>query len=410
MLSNELKERGLIFQVTSEDVYKKIDSEEINFYIGFDPTAHTLHVGSLLPILFMHRMIAAGHKPTALVGGFTGMIGDPSGKVSERVLLDTHVIDNNTQALKNLLTKLLPGIEVISNADWNTNMDLITYLRDYGKYFNINQMIAKDIVASRLETGISYAEFSYQIIQAIDFYKLNKSKNITMQVGGSDQWGNIVSGLDLIRKKTGSNHDIFGMTLPLVTKKDGTKFGKSESGAVWLTKEDTNVYDFYQFWLNVADDEVIKYLKMYTTVPLEEISRLETCVAEEPFKREAQKSLAAWITTFVHSEEDLKLALEVTNYFFGKETELTKEHFDIILDCLETKTSNHENVVEALLDAKIVNSKREVREFISSGALALNGVKLTSEEEMINKFDKFDNKTFIVKKGKKNYFILKLEN
>lgn len=301
----ELAWRGIIYQQTDEEGLKELLSKEkITLYCGVDPTADSLHIGHLLPYLTLRRFQIAGHRPIILVGGATGMIGDPSGKREERKLQSIETVKKNADAIKKQLEKIFEfdgenGAIMVNNYDWTSSMNVITFLRDYGKHIGVNYMLAKDTIASRLETGISYTEFSYTLLQAMDFYHLYKNYNCRMQIGGSDQWGNITTGLELIRKMEPEGAKVFGLTIPLVTKADGTKFGKTESGAVWLDPEKTTPYEFYQFWINTADADVIKYLKYFTFLSKEEIEELEVSVKEEPHLRKAQKALAEEMTRIV---------------------------------------------------------------------------------------------------------------
>src|SRR5690606_31091753 len=322
-LLKDLEFRGLIHQVTDrEGLEKLLNEEKIKLYCGFDPTADSLHIGHLLPILMLRRFQLAGHHPIALVGGATGLIGDPSGKKAERTLNDEETVAEWSERIKEQLSRFLEfeGVDnpamMANNYDWIGKMDLITFLRDVGKNFGLNYMLAKDTVQSRIDTGISFTEFSYMILQSLDFLNLYEKENCRLQIGGSDQWGNITAGLELIRK-TKEDAKAFGLTVPLVTKADGTKFGKTEGGAVWLDPEKTTPYEFYQFWINTDDRDVVKYLKYFTFLSHEEILELEKATETKPEERFAQKALAREMTKLVHGEEALEQAIRITEALFS---------------------------------------------------------------------------------------------
>src|SRR5690554_3250708 len=323
-LLQDLSWRGLVNDCTDLDALDELlDNEMLTLYCGFDPTAESLHVGSLIPILTLRRFQLAGHKPLALVGGATGLIGDPSGRSSERSLNTLETVLKYVKGIKNQLAKFIDfnekenRAELVNNYDWTKDLSIIDFLRDYGKHFGINYILAKDTVASRLESGISFAEFTYTILQAMDFNYLYETKGCKLQIGGSDQWGNITSGLELIRKKHGTEVKVIGFTFPLVTKADGTKFGKTAGGSIWLDEKLTTPYEMYQFFLNTSDEDVVKFLKYFTFLSHEEINHLEVKVKMEPHKREAQKTLAKEVVSLVHSEKAFKQALKITDSLFN---------------------------------------------------------------------------------------------
>lgn len=416
-LLDDLQFRGLINQVTDEEGLRKILSEEkIKLYVGFDPTADSLHIGHLLPILMLRRFQLAGHHPIALVGGATGLIGDPSGKKAERTLNPVETVVEWVEKIKAQLTRFLdfetkenPAI-VTNNYEWTANMDVITFLRDIGKNFGLNYMLAKETVQSRLETGISFTEFSYQILQAMDFLKLYETENCRLQVGGSDQWGNITSGLELIRKVKGDEAKVFGLTVPLVTKADGTKFGKTEGNAVWLDPEKTTPYEFYQFWINTDDRDVVQYLKYFTFLSHEEIDELEKLTLEQPEKRLAQKALAEEMTKLVHGEEAFKQAVRISEALFSGDikelsaTEIEQGFKDV--PSFENK-EQITNLVELLVQANISPSKRQAREDIKNGAIYINGDRTTDLRYELSAADKIEGKYTIIRRGKKKYFLIK---
>ena len=322
-LLQDLQWRGIIYQQTDEEGLKdQLAKESTALYCGVDPTADSMHIGHLLPFLTLRRFQQHGHKPIILVGGATGMIGDPSGKKQERQLQSIETIQHNVECLKKQMERIFNfdgdnGAIMVNNHDWIASLDMITFLRDFGKHIGINYMLSKDIVSSRLEAGISFTEFTYTILQAIDFNHLYQHHNCKVQIGGSDQWGNITTGLEMIRKVQGEGSKAFGFTIPLVTKSDGTKFGKTESGAVWLDAEKTSPYEFYQFWINTADQDVVKYLKIFTFLTKEEIEALEESVQTEPHLRKAQKALAEEMTRLVHGQAALDTAINITQALFS---------------------------------------------------------------------------------------------
>ena len=385
-LIDDLKWRGLIYQQTDEQgIEDLLNKEQVTLYCGADPTADSLHIGHLLPFLTLRRFQEHGHRPIVLIGGGTGMIGDPSGKSEERVLQTEDQVEANVQGLSKQMHRLFEfgtdkGAVLVNNKDWLGQISLISFLRDYGKHVGVNYMLGKDSIQTRLEHGISYTEFTYTILQAIDFGHLNRELNCKIQVGGSDQWGNITSGIELMRRMYGQT-EAFGLTIPLVTKSDGKKFGKSESGAVWLDPEKTSPYEFYQFWINQSDEDVIKFLKYFTFLDKEEIDRLEQSKEEAPHLREAQKALAENVTKFIHGEEALNDAIRISKALFsgdlkslsGKEL---KEGFkDVPQVTLSSETTN---IIEALIETGIASSKRQAREDVNNGAIYINGERQQS--------------------------------
>ncbi|KIO66029.1 tyrosine--tRNA ligase [Caldibacillus thermoamylovorans] len=414
-LLEDLQYRGLINQITDEGGLKKLLAEEsIKLYCGFDPTADSLHIGHLLPILILRRFQLAGHQPIALVGGATGLIGDPSGKKAERTLNAKETVENWVESIKGQLSRFLDfdskenPATMANNYDWTGKMDVITFLRDVGKNFGLNYMLAKDTVQSRLETGISFTEFSYMILQSLDFLKLYETENCRLQIGGSDQWGNITAGLELIRK-THEEAKAFGLTVPLVTKADGTKFGKTEGNAVWLDPEKTTPYEFYQFWINTDDRDVVNYLKYFTFLSHEEIEELAKATAEQPEKRLAQKALAEDVTKLVHGEAALKQAIRISEALFsGNIKELNGAEIEQGFKDVPsfTNTEAEANLVDLLVAAKISPSKRQAREDIQNGAIYINGDRVTDVQYVLGDSDKIEGKFTIIRRGKKKYYLI----
>lgn len=414
-LLEDLQYRGLINQITDEEGLKKLLAEEsVKLYCGFDPTADSLHIGHLLPILILRRFQLAGHKPIALVGGATGLIGDPSGKKAERTLNAKETVENWVESIKGQLSRFLDfdskenPATMANNYDWTGKMDVITFLRDVGKNFGLNYMLAKDTVQSRLETGISFTEFSYMILQSLDFLKLYETENCRLQIGGSDQWGNITAGLELIRK-THEEAKAFGLTVPLVTKADGTKFGKTEGNSVWLDPEKTTPYEFYQFWINTDDRDVVNYLKYFTFLSHEEIEELAKATAEQPDKRLAQKALAEDVTKLVHGEAALKQAIRISEALFsGNIKELNGAEIEQGFKDVPsfTNTEAEANLVDLLVAAKISPSKRQAREDIQNGAIYINGDRVTDVQYVLGDSDKIEGKFTIIRRGKKKYYLI----
>ena len=402
-LFEELKWRGLIKDISSPELEEKLNKGGMTFYIGTDPTADSLHVGHLSSFLISKRLKDAGHHPILLVGGATGMIGDPR-PTSERAMISKEQVNKNFEALKKQAENIF-GFEVVNNYDWIKDINVIDFLRDYGKFFNVNYMLDKDIIKRRLESGITYAEFSYMILQALDFKYLHDTKGVTLQCAGSDQWGNITSGIDLVRKTTGD--EVYAFTMPLVTDSQGKKFGKSEGNALWLDKDKTSSYKLYQFFINVEDSMVIDYLKIYTFLSKEEIEEYERKNNEHPELREAHKALAREIITFLHGKEEYEKAVKLTeNLFSNKFKDLSKED---IIDLFGNEEIKHvdvnTNVVDFITNMGVVKSKREAREFIANGAISINGDKIEDSELVVTDDMFIDDTYIVVKKGKKNYFI-----
>ena len=405
-LYEELKWRGLIKDEAGEDLEEKINNGGMTFYIGTDPTADSLHLGHLSSFLISKRLEKGGHHPILLIGGATGRIGDPR-PTEERQMKPVEEIEKNFESLKKQVENLF-GFEIVNNYDWCKNINFIDFLRDYGKYFNINYMLDKDIIRRRLDTGITYTEFSYMIMQALDFLHLYQTKNCTMQCAGSDQWGNITAGIDLIRKKEGK--EAYGFTMPLVTDKNGKKFGKSEGNAYWLDKEKTSPYEIYQYLLNSEDEMVIDYLKIFTFLTKEEIEEIEKEHKEKPELRTAQKVLAKEIVTFLHGKEEAEKAKRMSEALFsGKVKDLTKEDINNIFKGVPTfETKENTNIIDMLVEGNIASSKREAREFVNAGSITINEEKIQDENFTITKNIAIDNEVLVLKRGKKKYFIGKV--
>lgn len=405
-LFEELTWRGLIHNVTDEGVIEKINNEQLTFYLGTDPTGDSLHVGHLLVFIFAKRLEQHGHHPIILIGGATGFIGDPK-PTAERKLLTPEQIEHNANALYTQIQNLFK-CKLVNNYDWTHDIDILTFLRKYGKFFNVNYMINKDTVKSRLDSGISYTEFSYQILQALDFEHLFASENCLMQIGGQDQWGNITSGLELIRKLHGADAQAYGVTVPLFTKSDGTKFGKTEGGAIWLDPNKTSVYAFYQFWLNTPDNDVMRELKQFTFLSKEEIESLEESFNKEPHLRKAQKALAKEMTVMIHGNEAYEQAVKMSEALFsGKISDLSLEEIEMLFEDLPRITMEEDTLlIDALVALKAASSKREARDFINGGGVLVNGNQEKSLEFMISKEHAIGNKYTVIRRGKKNYYLI----
>ena len=406
-LVEDLKWRGLIKDISSPELEEKLNKGGMTFYIGTDPTADSLHVGHLSSFLISKRLKNAGHNPILLVGGGTGMIGDPR-PTTERAMISKEQVNKNFEGLKKQVEKIF-GFEVVNNYDWIKEINILDFLRDYGKFFNINYMLDKDIIRRRLDSGITYTEFSYMILQALDFKYLHEHKNVNLQCAGSDQWGNITAGIDLIRKSTGD--EVYGFTMPLVTDSQGHKFGKSEGNALWLDKEKTSSYQLYQFFVNVEDSMVIDYLKIYTFLSKEEIEKLARKHAEHPELREAHKALAREIITFLHGEEEYEKAVNLANHLFNnKFNDLSKSDIEDLFKGQEIKSiESNVNMVDFVLNIGIAKSKREAREFIEAGAISINGEKVTDIGRIIDESNFIEKTYIVVKRGKKNYYIGKIK-
>ena len=407
-LFDELKWRGLVDNITSEELIDKINEGGLTFYIGVDPTADSLHIGHYSSVIAMtKRLLDAGHHPIIIAGGGTGLIGDPKPNL-ERPMISKEAVLKNIEGINKQLDKILgTDIKIINNADWLLQMNAIDFLRDYGKHFNINYMLSKDTVKRRIDLGITYTEFSYMILQSIDFLKLYEKYGVTLQIGGQDQWGNITSGLELIRKIHGIDTKCYGMTMPLITRADGTKFGKSESGkSVWLDASKTSPYEMYQFFINTEDSKVIEYLKKLTFLSPSQIDELETSLKEHPEQRLAQKALAESIITFVHSKEDYEDAVKITEALFNNEIKKlnAKQIAEAFQDFDIKKVEIGEPLVDLLIRIGASQSKREAKEFITNGAITINDEKYTDVLTSIND-DMFIYNYLIIKRGKKNYYI-----
>ncbi|MFB6467232.1 tyrosine--tRNA ligase [Cytobacillus sp. Hz8] len=415
---DELEWRGAINQQTdAEGIHKLVEEKSIYLYCGIDPTGDSMHIGHLLPFVMMKRFQMHGHHPVILIGGATGTIGDPSGRTTERQLQTLETVQHNVEKLTKQMNKIFNSdnapnpLIFVNNYDWTHKINIIDFLRDYGKHFGVNSMLAKDVVASRLDKGISFTEFSYQILQSLDFHHLFKELDVQMQIGGSDQWGNITAGIDFIRKKEGPEAKAFGTTIPLLLKADGTKFGKTAGGAIWLDPEKTTPYEFFQFWLNTDDLDVIKFLKLFTFLSKEEIHDLEVKVRTEPHKRWAQKVLAFEVTKFVHGEDALDQALKISDALFnGDIKSLTADEIEIGFKNMPTFHASKEskNIVDWLVDIGLEPSKRQSREDVSNGAISINGDRVNDINADITMESSIGGRFIIVRKGKKNNNLVRL--
>lgn len=412
---DELKERGLVFQTTDEEALRKAFEEEtISFYTGYDPTADSLHLGHLVAILTSRRLQQAGHKPYALVGGATGLIGDPSFKDAERSLQTKETVEGWVGKIQGQLSRFLDFDSgdnkaiMVNNYDWFGSISFIDFLRDVGKYFTVNYMMSKESVKKRIETGISYTEFAYQIMQGYDFYELNQKYNVTLQIGGSDQWGNMTAGTDLLRRKADKTAHV--ITVPLITDATGKKFGKSEGNAVWLDADKTSPYEMYQFWLNVMDEDAVRFLKIFTFLSLDEIAEVEEKFNAARHERLAQKILAKEVVTLVHGEEAYQEALKITEQLFaGNIKSLSAAELKQGLSGVPTyavQADDDFNIVEMLVKSGISSSKRQAREDVQNGAIYLNGERLQDLNYKLSDSDKIDNELTVIRRGKKKYFVL----
>ncbi|MCR5647714.1 MAG: tyrosine--tRNA ligase [Acholeplasmatales bacterium] len=401
----ELEWRGLIKDVSDPSIKEKLNKGGMTFYIGTDPTGDSLHIGHFSSFLISKRLKDAGHHPILLVGGGTGLIGDPKPD-AERPMITYETVDHNFNCLKAQAEKLF-GFEVVNNRDWLSKINIIDFLRDYGKYFNVNIMLQKDIVARRLDTGITFTEFSYMILQALDFWYLNKEKGVTMQVAGQDQWGNITAGIDLVRKKEGK--EVYGFTMPLLTKSDGTKFGKTNGKAVWLDAKKTSPYEMYQFFINSEDSKVIDYLKFLTFLSKEEIEELEKKNAEAPHLREAHKALAKEVITFIHGKDAYEEAVKISEALFsGDIKSLTADQIEMGFNGLPTiEGGADKTLLTGLVEAKLASSNREARQFLQSGAVSVNGEKATDMNFLLSKDNAIEGRFIVLRRGKKLYALVK---
>lgn len=411
----ELKERGLVFQTTDEEALEKaLTQGSISFYSGYDPTADSLHLGHLVPILVMRHLQLAGHKPFPLVGGATGLIGDPSFKDAERSLQTKDTVQDWSNKIKAQLERFINfetgdnKAVMVNNYDWMKDLTFIDFLRDVGKYFTVNYMMSKESVKKRLETGISYTEFAYQIMQGYDFYELNDKHNVTLQIGGSDQWGNMTAGTELLRRKADKTGHV--LTVPLITDSTGKKFGKSEGNAIWLDADKTSPYELYQFWLNVMDDDAVRFLKIFTFLTLEEIEDIRVQFEAAPHERLAQKTLAREVVTLVHGQEAYKQALNITEQLFagnikGLSVKELKQGLRGVPN-YQVKADDNLNIVELLVTAGISPSKRQAREDVQNGAIYINGDRQQDLAYTLQESDKLEGQLTVIRRGKKKYFVL----
>lgn len=417
----EIRRRGMIHDIMP-GTEEQLKNEMTAGYIGFDPTADSLHIGNLLPIMLLVHFQRCGHKPIALVGGATGMVGDPTGKTEERKFLDEETLLYNLSKIRLQLQKFLDfncganSAEIVNNYDWFRDISFLGFLREAGKHITVNYMMAKDSVKKRMETGISFTEFSYQLIQGYDYLHLYREKNCKLQMGGSDQWGNIVTGTELIRRKVSG--EAFALTCPLVTKADGGKFGKSEKGNVWLDAEKTTPYAFYQFWLNSSDEDAVNYIKIFTLLDINEINNLINEHSQAPHLRLLQKRLASEITKMVHSDADLQIAVEASEFLFGKGTteilkKMDEKTFLSVFEGVPQYTLEREEIMQGIAVADLLGektavfpSKGEVRRMIKGGGLLINREKVDDESLLVGKEHLLNDKYILVQKGKKNYFLL----
>ncbi|HEL1060302.1 TPA: tyrosine--tRNA ligase [Streptococcus equi subsp. zooepidemicus] len=411
----ELKARGLVFQTTDEEALVKALTEgQVSYYTGYDPTADSLHLGHLVAILTSRRLQLAGHKPYALVGGATGLIGDPSFKDAERILQTKETVLDWSQKIKEQLSCFLDfdngenKAELVNNYDWFSQISFIDFLRDVGKHFTVNYMMSKDSVKKRIETGISYTEFAYQVMQGYDFYELNAKHNVTLQIGGSDQWGNMTAGTELLRKKADKTGHV--MTVPLITDATGKKFGKSEGNAIWLDAKKTSPYEMYQFWLNVMDDDAVRFLKIFTFLSLDEIAAIEEQFNAARHERLAQKTLAREVVTLVHGEAAYQQALNITEQLFaGAIKNLSTAELKQGLSNVpnyQVQAEDSLNIVDMLVTAGISPSKRQAREDLQNGAIYLNGERLQDLDYSLSTADRIDNQLTVIRRGKKKYAVL----
>ena len=412
----DLQWRQAIQQISDETNFKRLlaSGKKISLYCGVDPTGDSLHIGHLIPFIMLKRFQQAGHHPYIVIGGGTGSIGDPSGRKTERQLQTMDQVNRNKAALTQQMRRIFgqDNFTIVDNYDWLSKISLLDFLRDYGKLFNVNTMLNKEIVARRLEAGISFTEFTYQILQSVDFWHLFKHEQVQLQIGGADQWGNLTAGMDLIHKKQ-PQAEVFALTIPLMLKADGTKFGKTAGGAVWLDPKKTSPFEFYQFWLNQDDRDVIKYLKFFTFLSHEEIDQLAVEVAHHPEKRTAQRRLAQEVTTFVHGQAAMQEAEKISQILFGGDIK------DLSVDQVEQAfakmpsvqaSAQPQNIINWLVDLKLETSKRQAREDVQNGAISLNGNLVTDEQLLVQPDEHFDGKYMIVRKGKKNYTLVHIKN
>ena len=412
---DELKERGLIFQTTDEEALRQeLEEGQVSYYTGYDPTADSLHLGHLVAILTSRRLQLAGHKPYALVGGATGLIGDPSFKDAERSLQTKETVEGWVKSIQGQLAGLLDfengqnKAEMVNNYDWFSDISFIDFLRDVGKYFTVNYMMSKESVKKRIETGISYTEFAYQIMQGYDFFILNQKHGVTLQIGGSDQWGNMTAGTELLRRKADKTGHV--ITVPLITDASGKKFGKSEGNAVWLNADKTSPYEMYQFLMNVMDDDAVRFLKIFTFLSLDEIEEIRKQFEAAPHERLAQKILAREVVTLVHGEKAYQEALNITEQLFaGNIKNLSVKELKQGLRGVpnyQVQAEDNLNIVDLLVTAGVVNSKRQAREDVQNGAIYVNGDRIQDLDYTLIDTDKLENELTVIRRGKKKYFVL----
>ena len=406
-LYEDLMYRGLIKDFSDPELKDKLNNEKLTFYIGTDPTADSMHIGHFSSFLIASRLAKYGHHPILLIGGATGLIGDPKPS-KERPMISKEAVEHNFKGLKKQAEEIF-GFEVVNNYDWTKDINVIDFLRDYGKYFNINYMLAKDKVKSRLESGITYAEFSYMILQALDFMHLYEERGCTLQVAGSDQWGNITAGIELVRKKL--DKEIYGMVMPLVTDSNGVKFGKTEGNALWLDKNKTSSYELYQYLINLEDSMIIEYLKKLTFLSKEEIEEIEKRHNENPGLREAHKILAREVITDIHGKEEYEKALKLSQVLFsGDIKELTSKEIEEVFKGVPTyETEPGKTLIDVLVESHAASSKREAREFINNGAISINGDVVKDENCLIDNSKAIDDKYIAIRRGKKKYYLIILK-
>lgn len=402
-LYEDLLWRGLIKDVAGDNLKEILNGEPITFYWGTDPTADSLHIGHYSSLVTAKRLMKAGHHPILLCGGATGRIGDPR-PTAEREILDYQTIENNIKGIKNQIDKLFEGeAEIVDNYTWTKDYTFLEFLRDIGKYINVNYMINKDIISRRLETGITYAEFSYMLLQGYDFLHLYETKNCIMQVEGSDQWGNITTGIELIKKKLGK--EAYAFTMPLILDANGNKFGKSEGNALWLDKEKTSPYEIYQYLINADDSKVLEYLKVFTFLTKNEIEDIMKKHEEKPELRIAQKTLAFEVVKDIHSKEDAETAVKISESLFtGNIKDLTDNEIELAFKGIPTFNTNEDIILNVLVDNKIATSRREAREFLTNNAITLDGTIINDENYQIKNTRKYH----IIRKGKKKYYLIKM--
>ena len=399
----DLEWRGLIKDISSEELKNKLNNEKLTFYIGTDPTADSMHIGHFSSFLIATRLAKYGHKPILLVGGATGLIGDPKPS-QERQMITKEAVQKNVEGLTKQAKEIF-GFEVVNNYDWIKDINTIDFLRDYGKYINVNYMLDKDIIARRLDSGITFCEFAYTILQGLDFLHLYHEKGVTLEVAGSDQWGNITTGIELARKK--DDVELYGLTMPLVVDANGVKFGKTEGNALWLDKNKTSSYELYQFLINADDTSVIDYLKKLTFLTKEEIEDIEKKHKETPELRLAQQALAKEVITFLHGEAEYEHALKLSKVLFsGDIASLTAKEIEEVFNGVDTfNIENDENILDFLVKYGILTSKREAREFVSNGSITINGEKVTDLEKTVTKDMAIEGKYIVVRRGKKKYHL-----